>query len=185
MKLVKEIDRLKKQRIKLEKKTKAKIRRLREEGEREAVRADFLEAELEATYTPKWIQSVYGDWFNNIPADKASPFYCAIAKLPKEVIDFVFKYYYFSLITPKIFGRCLSFLPLIRAKKKGMILFTEAIWKKSQTFISFIIAHEVAHACLGHVGGNDVHTEKSLKKQEKEADKLAIKWGFKMPKEYL
>jgi len=47
-----------------------------------------------------------------------------------------------------------------------------------QSEVDFTVAHEFAHISLGHKG------RKTNKSQETAADKLAVSWGFKLPKGY-
>lgn len=51
----------------------------------------------------------------------------------------------------------------------------------SREQIRFTIAHEIAHAVLGHKEPFSENTQDIRERQEREADELAEHWGFKRP----
>lgn len=94
-----------------------------------------------------------------------------IALLPKSVVDFIESNCVILAILEGE-GTHWNLDDDIFAHKKSLIIINSSVWDKTEQQIVFTVAHEVAHAYLGHkikVDGKDL-------KQEKAADNQAIKW---------
>ena len=63
----------------------------------------------------------------------------------------------------------------IQKNKIGFILLNNNLWLKEPEKIAFTIAHEVAHAFKRHHLEKFPNNDERIK-QEKEADRLAMKW---------
>jgi len=101
----------------------------------------------------------------------------ALALLPEEVVDFVAKNVAILSESDSGSGAYWSFEHFFLKKKKGFVLLNADLWKKSKEQIAFTVAHEVAHAYLGHNAATYEEVgEKISLENEIEADKQAIKW---------
>jgi len=98
----------------------------------------------------------------------------SLVLLPEEIIDFIVENYVFISRDEEECGSQWTFNSVHFKDKKGFILLATKIWKKKSIEIAFIIAHEVAHAFKKHKTG--VIALKQGTKQEKEANRLAVKW---------
>lgn len=95
--------------------------------------------------------------------------------LPSRVRDFITKNYVFISRNPnREAATHFSFKEVWFKNKKGFILIDAGLWEKDNTEIALTIAHEVAHAFLGH-GVKSFGTDLSSK-EEKQADRTAVKW---------
>ncbi len=104
-----------------------------------------------------------------------------LSRLPVGVVDFVTENIYLSSCYGR--GGAAEFIPHDFLKtKKGTILFCFTLWDDDQADVDFTIAHEIAHAFLGHktpVLG--LISSEEYEQQEMQADELAIEWGFGRP----
>ena len=115
-----------------------------------------------------------------VPEYARTPLAKALSLLPHEVIDFVTEHCYFISQEKGTDGSYHDF-DSFHKKAVGFILIPEEIWGKKPIQIAFTIAHEVAHALK-----RNKPLDKGFKKigellqyvpkQEKEADRLAVKW---------
>jgi len=63
---------------------------------------------------------------------------------------------------------------------RGIIFLSDEIFRKTKKEMEFTISHEIAHQYLRHKSPIfNMLPEKVTERQEKEADRLAIKWGFR------
>lgn len=99
----------------------------------------------------------------------------AIMFLPTEVENFIVKNYVFiSRDSKRAIATHFSFDEVWFKNKKGFILIDTGLWNKSEKEITFTVAHEIAHAFLGH--GVKTLSKNLSSKEEKEADRTAVKW---------
>jgi len=89
-----------------------------------------------------------------------------LKKLPEEVYDYVIENIYFVDGSSKM----IPLSEVKRCRKKQIVIIEPKDLKDD-----FTIAHEIAHTFLKH----KPFTTKNI---EIEADKLAEKWGFRMPR---
>ena len=72
--------------------------------------------------------------------------------------------------------------PVSHTHHGGQILyFSPLLFEESPELIHFTIAHEIAHAVLGHTGDFMPNALDTAVQQEREADEMAERWGFKRP----
>lgn len=110
-------------------------------------------------------------------SDVEAPIAKSLALLPEEIVDFVAKNVAILSESDSAGGAYWSFNHFFLKNKKGFVLLNSDLWKKSKAQIAFTIAHEVAHAYLGHNKTTyDEAKEKFALKKEREADRQAIKW---------
>jgi uncharacterized protein DUF955 len=62
-----------------------------------------------------------------------------------------------------------------------LLYFSPLLLDKSREQIRFTIAHEIAHAVLGHSPDSSQNAKATGERQEGDADELAQRWGFKRP----
>jgi len=55
------------------------------------------------------------------------------------------------------------------------------LFEESQEYIRFTIAHEIAHAVLGHTEDFVQNAREIGGQQERESDAMEEQWGFKRP----
>jgi hypothetical protein len=60
-------------------------------------------------------------------------------------------------------------------QRENFILFPSSVFDADSTYLTYVVAHEIAHAYLGHEK-YDTHDGKSKINDEIEADKLALEW---------
>lgn len=108
-----------------------------------------------------------------VPEYARIPLLEALSLLPREVIDFITEHCYFITQGEELDGSYHDFRSF-HEETTGFILIPKNLWKEEQIRIAFTIAHEVAHAFKRHIL-SDQDLQCDLK-QEKEADRLAVKW---------
>ena len=109
-----------------------------------------------------------------VPSD-AIPILCkALSYLPRDVIEWVSENILF--ISPEWRGQgCwFPFSHSFFEERRGFILIPESSWEKPEIEITFIIAHETAHAFYGHT----LNPFDCLDNTEDEisADKKTVEW---------
>lgn len=92
--------------------------------------------------------------------------YSTITHLHPEIREFIFDQCHFVSMEG-LYGRCVY----ERCRRPWLIILNE-------NADEFTIAHEIAHAYLGHNKHEEGRDIEIGKKQEDEADSLAKKWGF-------
>lgn len=100
-----------------------------------------------------------------------------LSLLPHEVIDYIIENFVFSCQDKKQTGECIFFDAYDLKNKKGLIILYPELYNKKDIEINFTIAHETAHAYLGH--NQTKHEDTDIKisgKKEVMADNTAIKW---------
>lgn len=109
----------------------------------------------------------------------------ALMLLPRDVVDFLADKCTFICQDPSSdFAEYFSFENMAFKKrtaegesKTGFIPINPMLWNKKKIQIDFAIAHEVAHAYLGHKKATLEDTESAVgRAQEVAADDQAIKW---------
>ena len=60
-------------------------------------------------------------------------------------------------------------------QRENFILFPSYVFDEDSTYLTYVMAHEIAHAYLGH-GKNDTNNGKPKLKDEIEADKSVLEW---------
>lgn len=113
-----------------------------------------------------------------IPDFAMGPITKTLALLPEEVTDFIINNFTFLVAGDETeTGSCWHFEDCCFLNKKGFILLNHNLWSKTEIEISQTIAHEVAHAFLGHkkFTDSDFDIVASIER-EKEADNQAIEW---------
>jgi len=128
-------------------------------------------------YSPEMIDyklDIARDW---IPQQARLTLAKALSLLPEKVIDFICENCVFMSNEDYGGGRWISFKNLFFKDRKGIIELDYSLWEKKSIEITYTIAHEVAHAFKDHHFSNyEDMTLEFDENQEKEADKLAIKW---------
>lgn len=105
----------------------------------------------------------------------------SLSLLPEDIIDFVCDNLIFMSEEKKTQGGYYSFNNIFFKNRKGFILIHDSQWRKkgdkNHIQITFLIAHEVAHAFKNHeIRTFDDMTLEKGKKWEIEADMLAVEW---------
>ena len=101
----------------------------------------------------------------------------SLAPLPEEIVDFVAENVVILSESISAGGTYWNFNDFYLKGKKGFILLNADLWKKSKAQIAFTVAHEVAHAYVGHSTDFCIKGEEEVAlKKERDADKLAMKW---------
>lgn len=109
----------------------------------------------------------------------------ALSLLPRDVVDFLANEYTFICQDSMVdFAEHWTFDAMAFKKrgsenesKTGFILINPILWGTKKIQITFSIAHEVAHAYLGHKKATMEDTEPTVgRAQEVAADSQAIKW---------
>ena len=65
----------------------------------------------------------------------------------------------------------------VRIKKRFVVWLSPELEKKPQSYVNFVVAHEIAHWYLGHVTRKQYHGVPNYQ-TELTADGLARAWGF-------
>jgi hypothetical protein len=114
---------------------------------------------------------------STIPYIAPLPLAKSLSLLPEKVIDFVIENYVFISQQENLNGAHFTFDDLYLREKIGFILLFDNLWRKRPMQIALTVAHEVAHAVKGHKTKEveDLNAEMIIK-EEKEADKLAVRW---------
>ena len=86
-------------------------------------------------------------------------------------------------LPPTIHAHSTSGAPLnLHTHPGGQLLyFSPLLFDTSTEQIHFTIAHEIAHAVLGHTEDFSESAQDIAERQERDADELAQGWGFKRP----
>lgn len=86
-------------------------------------------------------------------------------------------------LPPTIHANSTSGAPLnLHTHPGGQLLyFSPLLFDKSTEQLRFTIAHEIAHAVLGHTPDSSQNARAKAERQEQDADELAQRWGFKRP----
>ena len=112
-----------------------------------------------------------------IPEYARVPLSTALSYLPEKVIDFVIEKCVFVSLEKDYRGIHLSLSDFRLKSKQNIILLSNVLWFENKKAITFVVAHEVAHAYLRHgfVSINDTNHAVNIKR-ERSADKQAIQW---------
>lgn len=93
----------------------------------------------------------------------------AVCRLPKVVQQFVLKNCYF-VSAMRYNGACISISGITKRRFKHIIIILNGSEKT--------VAHEIAHAWLGHDGTITMISEQTYNRQESAANRQVKKWGF-------
>ncbi len=129
---------------------------------------------VEYTYSPEMVDYIFGG-LNQVGEEFQVILAKSISKLPMEIVDWTTENLLFISSNDDNHA---SYLPIeILLSKKGLVILSEILKKQTEDIQSSYIAHEIAHAYLGHISPIMSNlSNRETKNQEEQATKLSHKW---------
>jgi hypothetical protein len=131
-----------------------------------------LEEYRKRKYTVEQVDYAFGSTNNQVSDDFRVALDTALSELTGEIVDWVTSNILF--VSSEDLAFFLNRKELMHVK--GLVFLSEKLKDKSKDRQVFCIAHEVAHAKLGHRSAIGWTSKEEYEQQEKEADNLARKW---------
>lgn len=162
--------------------TRVRMHSERWESMKPEERIRVVESDL-ITYPPEMVDNAFGG-VNQVSDQFRTLLAKSMSRLPMSVVDWAVDNVLFVSSNEDDYA---FFIPRDEwNQQRSLVFLCESLKSESADIQAFYIAHEIAHVRLGHRSPvYSMLTPEEADRQEKDADRLARKWLYDLPKNNL